>query len=92
MGIPAERVIFMSYGIRNGKDIDNHLGVIQNFVIFDGRSFLNRMKQIIKSDSGEIPNCNEGSMDGYIYFMVREGGSRYQDLILRKTQVGPEPN
>jgi hypothetical protein len=50
------------------------------------------MKQIIKSDSGEIPNCNEGSMDGYIYFMVRKGGSRYQDLILRKTQVGPEPN
>jgi hypothetical protein len=83
----------MSYGIRIGKDIDNHLGVIQNFVIFDGQSFLNRMKQFLKSFSGEIPNCNDGTIDGYIYGMVREGGSRlYRDLILRKSQVGPEPN
>jgi hypothetical protein len=44
-GIKPECVVFMSYGIQIEKDIENHLGVKKNFVIFYGKAFLEKIKE-----------------------------------------------
>ena len=39
-GIDRKNVLFLSYGIEIGTDIDNHHGVKTNFVIFNETTFL----------------------------------------------------
>ena len=53
-GIPPKQVLFMSHGLNIGKDIENHFGVLQNFVIFDGEEFLIKIKNFIESKSEEV--------------------------------------
>jgi hypothetical protein len=64
-GIKPECVVFMSYGIQIGKDIENHLEVKKNFVIFYGKTFLEKIKEFYEPDSEEVAECNEGTVEGF---------------------------
>ena len=88
-GIDPSKVIFMSYGVNIGTDVDNHRGVKQNFVIFNGATFLEEVQSFYKSKTEKIPNSNEGTVKGYMLGMAKERTtSLYRNLIGRKSQVG----
>lgn len=81
--------MYITHGIEIGTDTDNHYGVFKNFSIFDGATFLSKIKEYFESDSEEIPFCNEGTVDGYMSGLVVESGVRlFRILPYRKTQVG----
>ena len=90
-GIQPKHVIFMAHGISIGKDIKNHFGVLQNFVIFNGEDFLMKIKEFIESKSDEVAICTENTISGYMSALFKETGSRlYRDFNCRKTQAGPQ--
>ena len=88
-GIDPSKVIYMSYGTQIGTDVDNHHGVKENFVIFNGSTFLKEIQSFYQSNSDKIPESTEATVKGYISGMAKECTSRlFRDLIGRKTQVG----
>jgi hypothetical protein len=81
----------MAHGISICTDIDNHFGVLQNFVIFNGETFLMKIKEFIESKSEEVATCTDNTFSGYMSALVIETGSRlYRDFNCRKTQAGPK--
>ena len=82
----------MSHEIQIGTDLEDHFGQKKQFVIFAGDTFLEKIKGYFDSQSDEIKECNEATVEGYLSGMVREVGTRLlRDYPCRKKQVGKQP-